>query len=258
MCRTRKMILAGMFLFLITMVMNEHGNCEEAKTLTLATGEYAPYTSAEMEGYGLMTEIVSATVKEMGFEPEYVFHPWRRCENSVREGRIWATFPYGLTEERAKNFFFSDVLLVTSTKFFYSKKHQKQKITWETLEDLKPYKIGGVLGYYYEKEFQQAGLNVEYTDTEEFCIKMLRFGRIDLFPQDVAVGWALIKKYFPEEIENFGVLDKAHETSGYYLMVSKTYPKTKDLLQKFNAALKRIKQHGVIERIVQKYHLSDD
>jgi ABC-type amino acid transport substrate-binding protein len=41
-------------------------------------------------------------------------------------------------------------------------------------------------------------------------------------------------------------------------MVSKIYPNTEELLAKFNAALERIKQQGMIEQIVQKYYLADD
>jgi len=42
--------------------------------------------------------------------------------------------------------------------------------------------IGGVLGYFYQKEFEKAGLNVEYVATDEQNLKKLLAGRIDIFP----------------------------------------------------------------------------
>jgi polar amino acid transport system substrate-binding protein len=33
---------------------------------------------------------------------------------------------------------------------------------YETLEDLRPYKLGGVIGYFYEDLFNKAGLEVDY------------------------------------------------------------------------------------------------
>ncbi|MCP4111484.1 MAG: amino acid ABC transporter substrate-binding protein [Desulfobacteraceae bacterium] len=256
MIRTGKTALA-VFLSLVIIVMIENGNCEETVKVKLATGEYTPYASAHMKDYGLVAEIITETFKEMGLEHEYFFYPWKRCELLVKHGKIWATFPYGYTEERTKKIFFSDVLLVTSTKFFYYKKHQKNKISWNTIEDLKPYKIGGVLGYYYEKEFKRSGINVDYAPSEKLTLKKLVYGRVYLFPADVAVAWNLIKKHFPREIDNFGMLEKPHETSGNYLMVSKTYPNTQELLQKFNAALKKIKDRGVVKQILQKYNIRE-
>ncbi len=236
--------------------ISTNGYSNEGKTIMLATGEYPPYASAEMAGYGMVTEIISATMKEMGSKPEYKFYPWKRCESSVKKGKVWATFPYGYTKERAKDFLFSDVLLETSTKFFYYKKHTKKKIEWKTLSDLKPYRIGGVLGYYYEADFKKAGLSVDYAPSEILSLKKAIRGRIALVPLDEAVGWSLIKKNFPDKSADFGVIDKAHDTSGNFLMVSKDYPDSKKLLQKFNTALKTIKQNGEMEVILKKYNMS--
>ncbi len=165
-------------------------------------------------------------------------------------------FPYGYTKERAKEFLFSDVLLVTSTKFFYYKKHTPKKIEWNDLTDLKSYLIGGVLGYYYEVEFKNAGLNVDYAPSETMSLKKLFHDRVSLVPLDEAVGWDLIMKNFPDEIDNFGVVEKAHDTSGNFLMVSKSYPDSENILKKFNVVLEKIKQNGVMEAILKKYNLS--
>ncbi len=255
MLKFQNFVLLSLALVFCSLGISSNAYCSEAKTIKLATGEYPPYASAEIPGYGLVTEIISAAMKEMGNKPEYIFYPWKRCESSVKKGKIWATFPYGINNERAKVFLFSDVLLVTSTKFFYYKKHTKNKIEWNSLSDLKPYKIGGVLGYYYEADFKKAEFSVDYAPSEILSIKKLVLGRVAIVPLDEAVGWSLIKKNFPDELVNFGVVEKAHDTSGNFLMVSKSYPDTKKLLKTFNAALKTIKKNGVMKEILKKYNM---
>jgi len=248
---TNKTKFQSTILFVLLLCTVAHIHAAEDHILPLATGEYPPYSSSDVAGYGVMTEIVSAAVKEMGMEPKYGFYPWKRCEFVVKKGEVWAAFPYGYTKERKENFLFSDVLLVTSTQFFYSKRHYKGLMDWKVIEDLKPLSIEGTNGYYYENEFKRAGLNLTYSNKEEVGIRKLRHGRVDLFITDELVGWHLIRKQFPREVGDFDVLPKAHETSGNYLMISRDYPNSKELLSKFNFALRSIKKRGVVDQILE-------
>ncbi len=256
-CKSRNIMFGGLFFYIFLVILIESGSCEEIKMIKFATGEYSPYVSKELAGYGMVTEIISAVVLAMGYKPEYLFYPWKRCEAAVKHGSVWASFPYGYTEDRAKQFLYSDEFMVTTDRFFYYKKQNKKKIVWDKLEDLMPYKIGGVLGYFYEKEFKQAGLTVYYSYTEKDALKLLRLGRVDLIPLDELLGWDLIAKYYPQEIENFGVLEKAYLTSGNYLIVSKKYPNSRELLKRFNEEFKKIKGSGFVEQVFQKYKLKN-
>ncbi len=257
-CKSRSILFAGLLFYIISVIVVDHSYCDEVRTIKFVTGEYDPYVSKEIVGYGMVTEIISATVKEMGFEPEYMFYPWKRCEATVKKARAWATFPYTYTEERANQFLYSAGLIVTTDKFFYYKKRFEKKIIWNKLEDLMSFKMGGVLGYFYEKEFNQAGLDMYYSDIERAALKLLKFGRTDLLLLDEAVGWNLIRKYYPQEIDDFGVLDKAYLISGNYLMVSKNYPDSQKLLNKFNIAFKQIKHKGIIDQILNKYNFGSN
>jgi len=91
---------------LVIFLISAHAS---ADTVTLVTGEWVPYTSEKMEGYGFITEIVSEVFKEMGAEAEYKFYPWRRCYHLVKSGKVWGAFPYSHTEERQRRFCFPTV-----------------------------------------------------------------------------------------------------------------------------------------------------
>ncbi len=222
-----------------------------AEKVTLVTGEFPPYTSEVLENRGFSTEIVSAVFQEMGKEVEYKFYPWRRCEELVQKGKVWATFPYAYTEERNEKYLYSDKISDTITHFFYYKENKGYK--YETLEDLKDYKLGGLIGYFYEPLFKEAGLQVKYTYDEASLIRQLMNGRVELAPLNVLVGWHTIKTNFPDEAHNFDYLEKPLLVGTSHVIASKQYPDSEKLLEEFNAALKRIKENGMHGAILEKY-----
>ncbi len=242
--RTRKLGTRTISIILILLCVS----ASNAQTLPLATGEWVPWTSAGLENYGEFAERVTIVMKEMGMEPDYVFYPWRRCFDSVAKGRVWAAFPYSYTEERAKQVWYSDMLACSRTVFFYyDSGGPPVRYRFERLEDLKPYRIGGVTGYFYEEAFKAAGLQVDYANKEINSIEKLMVGRIDLVPVNERVGWDLIKTRFPDSFRNFHILEKPLSVKPLRLIVSRDYPGSKKLFDRFNQALQRCIEKGLIE-----------
>lgn len=223
----------------------------QADKLVIATGEWAPYTSDKIENYGFFSEIVKAAVEEMGYDVEFVFYPWRRCYDSVKNGLVWAAFPYSYTQNRSREVMFSDKISYSVTKFFYY--GQNQAFRYETLEDLKRYKIGGVIGYFYEETFREIGLHVDYAPREISAIEKLLRQRTDLLPLNELVGWHIIKTNFADHSSDFGVLEKPFSRDDLHLIVSKSYPNTNQLLQRFNYALRTVKDRLIYDSILERY-----
>ena len=225
-------------------------------TLVIATGEYPPYVSERPEE-SFLTDIFHEVAKEMGVTFEFKFMPWKRCEDAVEELKAWGAIPYTATPEREQKFYFSDPLYFVQSLFFaHSRDGRRPQIPYNELTDLKNYRIGGVLGYYYEKPFREAGLKVEYVPTGEQNFRKLRAGRIDLTPSVEGIGWYLIKKLFPpEEVGNFFTLPTPLNTGGDFLITSKRYPDTQNLLARFNTALKKIKEDGVFQKVLDQHEI---
>ncbi len=228
-----------------------------AQKVVLVTGEWAPYTSEKMAGGGFFTEIVSAVFKEAGIEVEYKYYPWLRCESEVKSGTAFAAFPYKETSERKQVFDFSDGIFASKGKFFYLKNKVTHEIKWEKYEDLKVFKIGGTLGYWYMKDFEKAGLKPDYANDDTASIKKLQAGRVDIVPADELVGWVVIKKEFPSEAGNFATAKKPLNVDNLSLMISKSYPDSAAIKVKVNAALKKIKEKGIYSTILKKYGMSE-
>ncbi len=185
---------------------------------------------------------------------EFRFMPWKRCELSLENNEAWGAIPFVRTPERENKFYFSEPLFTREGRFFYyNPKGMRKQIIFNELSDLKKYRIGGVRGYYYTDDFQNAGLRVVYVASDEQNFIMLKMQRVDLIPADEAVGLYIIHKLFPQEIQNFFTLAKPLDKSSDYLISSKHYPDALDLLNRFNMALIKIKKNGKYQEILDKY-----
>ena len=221
-----------------------------AEPLVLATGEWPPYTSKHLEGYGIISRIVSAVVREMGMTAEFRFYPWKRAELLTRAGAVFGAFPYAITEERKEAFDFSHMILESRTVFIYNKRLMAAPPTWEGLLDLGVYRIGGVIGYSYVPLFEKAGLPVEYVTLDEQNIKKLFTGRLDLVIANEAVGRTLIRRLYPDKQDTFGITGQSIIVGHSHLMISRSYPGHARLKERFNRALERIRENGTYRALL--------
>ena len=219
-----------------------------ADPVIMATGEWIPYTSENLEDRGEFTRRVTRVFQKMGIETDYRFYPWRRCFDSVLKGRIWAAFPYAYTPERAEKVMYSDPISCSRTLFFYyDAAGDREAPVFQQFSDLKPYRLGGITGYFYEETFKRAGLTVDYVSKEIYGMEKLIRGRIDLMPVNERVAWYLIHTHFPEYADKFKFVSTPLAENLLCLIVSKTYPGSSELLKKFNAALKICVEKEYIE-----------
>lgn len=223
----------------------------QAEKFLLVIGEWAPYTSEHLEGYGMMTEIVSAVFQDMGQEVEFQFYPWSRCLQLVMRGKAWGTFPYLITETRLRRILYSAPIGESTMKLFYYDATQEYRFNeWK---DLGQYRLGGIQGYFYEEVFEAEEMKVNYSIDTFSGLRKLKSGRIDVLIEDEAVGWRAIASEYPDEIEKFGTVEKPFHVGPLYLFFSQHLPGSQELLAQFNRSLEHIKENGTYGAIAAKY-----
>ncbi len=210
---------------------------------------------SEQPGKSFLTDVFKTVEKEMGVKFVFIFMPWKRCETVIEGLEAWGAIPYVRTPEREKKFYFSKRLYNSASRFFvHTSDGMKKNISYTELSDLKNYRIGGVRGYWYEKIFHDVGIELELVTTEKQNLKKLQAGRIDLIPLDETAGWYMIRELFPqEEISKFFTVEKPLSVKDSFLMTSKQYPDTQNLLTRFNTALKTIKENGTFQQLIEKH-----
>ncbi|SDH22175.1 substrate-binding periplasmic protein [Propionivibrio dicarboxylicus] len=245
----RLLALSACFVGMVSAAMSD-------TILVVATSEHPPYVSERPE-QSFLTDLFLEIGKQMGVTFDFKYMPWRRCEIAVENHSAWAAVPYVPTPERTQKFVFSAPLYSKQTKFFYYSVDGKRKtIPFATLSDLKAYRIGGVLGYFYETMFRNADLQVDYVSQEEQNFRKLQTGRVDLVPALDFLGWHIIGKIFPpEEQIRFFTLERPLQVGDNYLMTSRDYPDSELWLGRFNNALRNVKESGVYQKIATKHGL---
>ena len=234
-------------------VIGFSSNALAETTLTIATGELPPITSEQPEK-SFLTDVFQAMEKEMGVKFVFKFLSWKRCDMYVENLKVWGAIPYIPTPEREQKFNFSEPIYKSASKFFgYTSDGKMKNFDYTELSQLKSYKIGGVRGYWYERVFHDAGIELELARNNELNIRKLVSGRIDLVLLSETTGWYTIKTMFAREMDKFFASATPFMVKDVCLMTSKQYPDGQKLLTKFNTALEKIKRNGIFQKIADKH-----
>ena len=217
----------------------------QADKLLIVTGEWEPYISQTLENYGPISNTITKVFEEMGIEIEYKFYPWRRCEELVKSGEAFGTFPYIITPEREKTYYYSEALYKSVGKVFYMKENLKE-FDWNDFSDFKGHRLGGVFGYWYEVPFKEEGLSVDYSATELIALQKLYNMRLDLVVGDEEVMWEIIRKNYPKDIDKFMTAPKELNSNTLHLITSKDNEKFVEIMKKFNNIIKLMEKEGKI------------
>ncbi|MCG8619186.1 MAG: hypothetical protein MI802_23440 [Desulfobacterales bacterium] len=231
--------------YLVSLLVFSHTAFSQ-ETIRLATGEWPPFISKSLKHHGVVMHIIKESFAVEGIVVEYEFFPWGRVEKLVEKG-IWD----GLAvEPQNPNRLSSDVVAEDRLVFFHLK---SLRFHWNTVPDLKAYKIGGVLGNSYGKQItameKNGTLYIERVSAEELNFRKLLKQRIDITPVGLAFGCSLLNQNFTSSQKNAITFHpKQLRTSFYRLSLSKTVPGNQVKLERFNRGLRKLKASGKYRR----------
>ena len=218
------------------------------ETVRITTGEYAPWTSVKLDQMGFTNHVISEAFKLEGYDVEFKFYPWVRAYESAKSGeRFQATSYWYPSDERAREFYYSDPIQTDATVFFHLKNNPPPD--WETLDDLKGLRIGATTGFTYTAEFWGAAkskrLNIEEANTQEINFRKLLKGRIDLLPVDSLVGRKILLGAFGKNAsEKVTYHSKPMFAPTGHLLFSKKLANGEELVAAFNRGLSRLRESG--------------
>ncbi len=219
-----------------------------SKNLSMGIGEFLPYVSATYEEGGPITQIVKQSFAKVNQDVSFYYRPWNRTYTMARELKFDATFPWSPNEQRSKDFYFSDPLYHFQRRGFVLS-HSSLDI----LNDVKIqlcHPIGyGRLGYEKKLLDSQRAVLIEPPDMHQ-CFVMLKAGRVDLVVVEMQESRAYIDRVF-DDASMVRPLEKVFHDYQNHLLVSKKHPQVKEILKQFNIGLKRLKESGDYDRIIQ-------
>lgn len=231
--------------------------------LPIAVSVFPPFEFVQDgEVTGIDTEIVTQVLERQGYTADIRILPWPRAQKYVQDGVMAATFSFTKNSDREKFYYFSDPLSVVKDVFF---KRKNLEITWNSLDDLKDYRIGASNGYSYAPDFMKAIKDQKFKEVQILSgdnlelrqLHKLKNGRIDIFICEVSVCQYLIKTH-GDEFEMINFIDKPiGEIRPFYIGFSKKWSGSKELVSQFNIELKKFSDEGKRNLIFEKYGVTN-
>ncbi len=140
---------------------------------------------------------------------------------------------------------------LTHYHFFFLKERFPQGMDYEKLEDLKKYKIGYVRGGSLIPIFKNANLEPELAASLAQNVQKIYSGRDDMFAATELGGWAVIEKYYPDEVNRFARADKSiHHINGDIVFAKNQ----QNLMDTFKQGFDIIKNNGTYLKILKDYY----
>jgi polar amino acid transport system substrate-binding protein len=219
----------------------------------IGTSNWVPYVDQQRVDGGALARLTREIFHAAGYQVEFVYYPWDRNLLMLEQGHLDAVMPYVCSPARQRISTCSDVVATGEMVLF---QRVGQQLTWSRIEDLKHFRIATTLGYSYGQAFdtalQTGQLNVLQSGKEQTGLRLLSLGRADFYPQDRAVGYAMLYRLFSAQeraaiTHNPRVLNRAE----LHLLFRKNDAQADRLREVFNAGLQRLAGRGELKRLQQ-------
>jgi len=190
-------------IFIVTLVLLFSGSqgIADEKTVSLAVLDWKPYAGEELEKFGFGSQILTAAFKRAGYNVTFNFMPWVRALKDTEIGKYDAVCYGYYSDSRSKIYALSNPFIESPLVFY---KHKDSNISYRSLQDLKPYRIGVVRGYVNSEQFDTADYLIkDEVSNETLNLKKLLNKRVDLILIDKFVAQYLLNTVFYENKSDF-------------------------------------------------------
>jgi len=214
--------------------------------LTLTTEEYPPLNFSPDNGVtvsGSSTDLMREIMRRSGLTGTISIYPWQRAFNmalNIKEGCVFST-----TRTEAREHQFKWVGPLSTTRWVLFAKADSS-IQAKTLDELRPYTIGGYQGDAKALFLIEKGFKVDEAINEDQNFKKLNAGRISL--------WAAGSDNGPWYAKKLNIKIKPVLVFNEVRLYAACNPAISDAdITRMNEALKAIKADGTYNRIIKAY-----
>ncbi|WP_296044639.1 ABC transporter substrate-binding protein [uncultured Alteromonas sp.] len=220
------------------------------RTLTIATTEYPPYTSTDMEHNGYINHIISEAFLRVGVDVVYETMSWEDAIASAKDGRYDAVSYANFTRVYSVDFWQSEP--ITSESLVFTANEELPLDKWENLQQLEQYKIGVTKGYAYTDElfaFFKQSPNTVTVNTDKDGLNAVIANDIQLFPIDELTAWYLLERDFTTfDRDEIKMLKPFISTVTTHLLIPRKSQDGELILALFNKGLRELAMEGKLDR----------
>ena len=191
----------------------------------------------------------------MEIKTEFGFFPWARATYLAQIGEWDGVVAWTRQPAFENDFYYSDPVYEGKHVFFHLKSNP---FDWNSIEDLEGMKVGGIISYEYSKDIRQGIedgiIEMEYVSKEILNFRKLLAGRIDIFPENIEVGYHILNANFPPEVVKlFTHHPKPSRELPYHLLLTRKRQDNERVMDLFNYGLKILRESGKYDEYLSEF-----
>jgi polar amino acid transport system substrate-binding protein len=223
-----------------------------AEPINLIANTWAPYVDENLPQKGLVIELVSHIYERAGYEPSVSTDTWPRVMEGVSLGLYDAMATIWYTEEREKQFRFSNPYLVRTLKIVKLKSLPGDYFEMAHIEGRR---LGVKPEYAYGVDFESIpNLQLVYENRLIHNLLNLLNGKVDFVIGDERVIAMQMSAYLNRDKDKFEILDIELPARSHYMGIGRDHPQGEKRIKEFNAALLASLNDGSYKAIVDKWN----
>lgn len=226
-------------------------NVANAETIVLDANESPPYWENASPTHGLGGELISAISEAAGLDSRIQFMPLKRMIDNTTNNDLGNPVFYMENQD------FSAIIpiAISQVALYRYKPKQPTAIQFKTLKALQGYRVGALSGTIKNRKlFEQLGIHIETSYTQESLFKKLHYGRLDFVLEIDLIGQQMIAKLFPTEKNNFVAVELPHSVSPIAIMLDRNYPNANVIAARYREGLAKIIKNGRYSEIINRYY----
>jgi polar amino acid transport system substrate-binding protein len=204
-------------------------------------------TDLEKQG-GFLVAVTQRAFERVGYAVTVSYVPWARALRMVAAGEAEALLGAYHSAERAERLLYTDPIGRAEVVFFGLK---EAGIRYRSVEDLRPYRIGTIIGASYTPEFDAADFLMKEPVSDYLLnLRKLLAGRVQLVVEKRSVVEHALATRFPSEAPRVVALDKPLKSALFFNAFSRALPGHERKVADFNAGLRSISADGTLAAIM--------
>ena len=213
-----------------------------------------PYLTIGEQGQlqGIAVDWIAQIMKRENLKYQNVIMPWKRCLANLKRGQVDLVPNSSYKQSRSEFSHYSDELYRTHLAFYFLKDRHPTANSFNTIEQFRQFKIGGVRGFNYSFYDGLIDLDQGASNRRALIFKLKR-KRIDFAILQKEVIESIFQYEKPQLNNISSVLAPGYNYKAFYVLVSKSNKQSMQILTQFNRGLKHLKAAGGYQTIKQSY-----
>jgi len=236
-------------------IIDEYQNDKQKQVIPIALYNWGFMVSNELNGAGFIAELMQIIWNNAGYDVKFDIVTPHYANLLAKWAKALQMAPSLKEDEKLKFFYFSDPIMAMPLNLFYKKEDFPKGIK---KDELSSYKIGAISRYYYDNALKENRLDIKYYESEDELFKALVGSNVDMIVAHKHLFRENIQKH-DKNIDNYTMVDvDLLKDKFLYMVFAKNYYNSSLLKDKFNKSFKAIKQDGLLDKLIQKYNISQE